>query len=65
MHRYFTFVTAGLALLMSSISITVVAVALPGLTGDLGTNVLWAAWSISIYQLATTFIWELRSSWPS
>jgi len=59
MHRYFTFITAGLALLVSSISITVVAVALPSLTGDLGTNILWAAWSISIYQLATTVIMPL------
>ena len=54
MRRYLIFVAAGLSLLMSSIDGTVVAVALPNLIKDLGTNVLWAAWTISIYFIATT-----------
>jgi EmrB/QacA subfamily drug resistance transporter len=54
MRRYLIFVAAGLGLLMSSIDGTVVAVALPSLIEDLGTNLLWAAWTISIYFIATT-----------
>ncbi len=54
MRRYLIFVAAGLGLLMSSIDGTVVAVALPNLIEDLGTNVLWAAWTISIYFIAAT-----------
>jgi EmrB/QacA subfamily drug resistance transporter len=54
MRRYLIFVAAGLSLLMSSIDGTVVAVALPNLIEDLGTNVLWAAWTISIYFIAIT-----------
>jgi EmrB/QacA subfamily drug resistance transporter len=54
MRRYLIFVAAGLSLLMSSVDGTVVAVALPNLIEDLGTNVLWAAWTISIYFIAIT-----------
>ncbi len=54
MRRYFIFVTVGLSLLMSSIDMTVVAVAFPHLMKDLGANVLWAAWTISIYFIAVT-----------
>jgi EmrB/QacA subfamily drug resistance transporter len=56
MRRYFIFVSAGLSLLMYSIDTTVVAVALPHLMRDLGTNVLWAAWTISIYLVAVTSV---------
>jgi len=54
MRRYFVFATAGLGLLMSSIDGSVVAVAFPNIIKDLGTNLLWAAWTISIYFIALT-----------
>jgi len=54
MRRYLIFVSAGLSLLMYSIDSTVVAVAFPHFIRDLGTNVLWAGWTISIYLIAVT-----------
>ncbi len=54
MRRYLIFVSAGLGLLMYSIDTTVVAVAFPNFIKDFGTNVLWAAWTISIYLIAVT-----------
>ncbi len=54
MRRYLIFASAGLSLLMYSIDSTVVAVAFPNLIKDLNTNVLWAAWTISIYLIAVT-----------
>ena len=54
MRRYLIFAIAGLGLLMSSIDGSVVAVAFPHLIRDLGTNVLWAAWTMSIYFIAIT-----------
>ena len=39
---------------MFSIDTTVVAVAFPHFIKDLGTNVLWAAWAVSIYFIAAT-----------
>lgn len=59
MHRYLIFMNVALCLFMASIDITVVAVAFPNLTRDLGTNILWAAWTISVYQLAVTIIMPL------
>ena len=59
MRRYLIFVSAGLSLLMYSIDMTVVAVAFPNFIKDLGTNVLWAAWTISIYLVAVTSIMPL------
>jgi EmrB/QacA subfamily drug resistance transporter len=56
MRRYLIFASAGLGLLMYSIDSTVVAVAFPSLIQDLGTNVLWAAWTISIYLVAVTSV---------
>ncbi len=43
-----------MGLLMSAIDITVVAVAFPHFIRDLHTNVLWAAWSLSVYEIAVT-----------
>ena len=54
MRRYVIFASAGLSLLMWSIDSEVVAVAFPHLIKDLHTNVLWAAWTISIYLIALT-----------
>jgi EmrB/QacA subfamily drug resistance transporter len=54
MRPYLVFATAGLGLLMYSIDSTVVAVAFPRFIKDFHTNVLWAAWTISIYYIAVT-----------
>ena len=59
MRRYLIFVSAGLSLFMYSIDSTMVAVAFPNLIKDFGTNVLWAAWTISIYLVAITSIMPL------
>jgi EmrB/QacA subfamily drug resistance transporter len=59
MRRYLIFVSAGLGLLMYSIDTTVVAVAFPHFIKDLGTNVLWAAWTISIYLVAVASVMPL------
>ncbi|MGD0234157.1 MAG: MFS transporter [Syntrophorhabdales bacterium] len=62
MRRYFVFVIAGFALLMYSIDGTVVAVAFPNLIRDLNTNVLWAAWTISIFFIAVTLAMPLAGN---
>ena len=62
MRRYLIFFSVGLGLLMSSIDSTVVAVAFPNLIQDLGTNVLWAAWTISIYLIAATSVMPLMGN---
>ena len=54
MRRYLVFISAGLCLLMYSIDATAVAVAFPNFIRDLNTNVLWAAWTISIFFIAVT-----------
>jgi EmrB/QacA subfamily drug resistance transporter len=59
MRRYFIFISAGISLLMYSIDSTVVAVAFPHFIKDLGTNVLWAAWTISIYLVAVASVMPL------
>ena len=56
MRPYLIFASAGLSLLMYSIDSTVVAVAFPHFIKDLSTNVLWAAWTISIYLVAVTSV---------
>ena len=62
MRRYLIFVSAGLGLLMYSIDTTVVAVAFPHFIKDLRTNVLWAAWTISIYLIAVTSVMPLMGN---
>ena len=62
MRRYLIFISAGLSLFMYSIDSTMVAVAFPNLIRDLGTNVLWAAWTISIYLVAITSIMPLMGN---
>ena len=62
MRRYLIFVSAGLGLLMYSIDSTVVAVAFPNFIKDFGTNVLWAAWTISIYLIAVTSVMPLMGN---
>lgn len=51
MRRYLIFVCAGLALLMYSIDGTVVAVAFPNFIRELGSNVLWTGWTISVFLI--------------
>ena len=62
MRRYLIFVSAGLSLLMYSIDSTAVAVAFPHFMKDFGTNVLWAAWTISIYLIALTSVMPLMGN---
>jgi EmrB/QacA subfamily drug resistance transporter len=47
---------------MYSIDSTAVAVAFPHFIKDLGTNVLWAAWTISIYMVAVTSVMPLMGN---
>jgi MFS family permease len=62
MRRYLIFISAGLSLLMYSIDSTAVAVAFPHFIKDFGTNVLWAAWTISIYLVAVTSVMPLMGN---
>ena len=62
MRRYLIFISLGFSLLMSSIDLTVVAVAFPHLIKDLGTNVLWAAWTLSIYFIAYATVMPLAGN---
>jgi len=62
MRRYLIFGSAGLGLLMYSIDGTAVAVAFPNFIKDFGTNVLWAAWTISIYLVAVTSVMPLMGN---
>jgi EmrB/QacA subfamily drug resistance transporter len=62
MRRYLIFVSAGLGLLMYSIDGTAVAVAFPNFIKDFYTNVLWAAWTISIYLVAVTSVMPLMGN---
>jgi EmrB/QacA subfamily drug resistance transporter len=62
MRRYFIFVSAGLGLLMYTIDSTAVAVAFPSFMKDFQTNVLWAAWTISIYLVAVTSVMPLMGN---
>jgi len=47
---------------MYSIDTTAVAVAFSRFISDLGTNVLWAAWTISIYLIAVTSVMPLMGN---
>ena len=62
MRRYLIFASAGLGLLMYSIDSTAVAVAFPNFIKDFDTNVLWAAWTISIYMVAVTSVMPLMGN---
>jgi EmrB/QacA subfamily drug resistance transporter len=62
MHRYLIFVTAGLGLLMYSIDGTAVAVAFPKLMEELNTNVLWAAWTVSMFYIGVTMAMPLAGN---
>lgn len=61
-RRYLIFGAAGLSLFMYSIDSTAVAVAFPNFLHDFGTNVLWAAWTLSIYMIAVTSVMPLMGN---
>ena len=52
MRRYLIFFSVGLSLLMHAIDATAVVVAFPNFIKVFDTNVLWAAWTISMYLVA-------------
>ena len=62
MRRYFIFASVGLGLLMYTIDSTAVAVAFPNFMKDFHANVLWAAWTISIYLVAITSVMPLMGN---
>ena len=55
-QAYLIFAVVGLALLMSSIDSTIVAVGLPSLLTDLKTNLALVGWTITGYQFAQSII---------
>lgn len=55
-RRYIVFAVISLALLMSSIDSTIVAVALESIRRDLHTNVIWEGWTITGYQLGQLLV---------
>ncbi len=59
MRRYLIFFSIGLSLLMYAIDATAVVVAFPNLIKAFDTNVLWAAWTISIYLVAVSSMMPL------
>jgi len=54
--RYLFFAAAALSLLMFSIDSTVVAVAIPAITRDLGTSLVWVGWTLTAYSLVQTVV---------
>jgi EmrB/QacA subfamily drug resistance transporter len=62
MRRYLIFASVGTGLLMYTIDSTAVAVAFPNFIKDFDTNVLWAAWTISIYLVSVTSVMPLMGN---
>jgi EmrB/QacA subfamily drug resistance transporter len=62
MRSYLIFFTASLSIFMTAIDATVVAVAFPNFTRELHSNVLWSAWTISIYFIAVTMAMPLAGN---
>lgn len=54
MSRYLIFGTAGLALLLYSMSMSSLSVAFPAITSSFDASLVLAGWVLSIYQLAAT-----------
>lgn len=50
------FATVSLALLMSSIDLTIVSVSIPAILADLNTNLAYVSWVITGYQLSSTTV---------
>ena len=62
MRSYLIFFTAGFSIFMNAIDATVVSVAFPSFTRELHSNVLWSAWTISIYFIAATMTMPLAGN---
>ena len=62
MRRYLIFAAAGLSLFMYSIDGTAVAVAFPNFISEFDTDILWAAWTLSIYMVAVTSMMPLMGN---
>lgn len=58
-RKHVIFGVVALALLMSSIDSTIVAVALPAMRADLHTSITLAGWTITAYQLGTLLVMPL------
>jgi EmrB/QacA subfamily drug resistance transporter len=58
-RRYLIFAVVGLALLMSSIDSTIVAVGLHTIMNEFHTSLAWVAWTLIGFQLASTIILPL------
>ncbi|MER3419010.1 MAG: MFS transporter [Chloroflexota bacterium] len=58
-RKYVIFGLVALALLMSSIDSTIVAVALPAMRADLHTDIALIGWTITAYQLGTLLVMPL------
>jgi EmrB/QacA subfamily drug resistance transporter len=56
---YLLFGLVGLGLLMSSINLTIVAVALPAMTRSLDTSLSWVGWTLTAYQLVMVVVLPL------
>ncbi|MBI2957879.1 MAG: hypothetical protein HYY32_03460, partial [Chloroflexi bacterium] len=48
-HAYIVFATVAVALLMSSLDSTIVAVSLPTMLSELNTDLPWLSWSLTGY----------------
>jgi EmrB/QacA subfamily drug resistance transporter len=62
LRRYLIFASAALSLFMYSIDSTAVAVAFPNFIREFNTNILWAAWTLSIYMVAVTSMMPLMGN---
>lgn len=58
-RRWLIFAVVSMALFMSSIDHTVVAIALPSIQADLGTGLEWAGWTVTIYSLGAVLVMPL------
>lgn len=55
-HPFVVFAVVGMALLMSSVDATIVAVALPTMLRELNTNLVWIGWTLTGYILVSTIV---------
>ncbi|MGH2600424.1 MAG: DHA2 family efflux MFS transporter permease subunit [Dehalococcoidia bacterium] len=58
-RKYVIFSLVAMALLMSSIDSTIVAVGLPAMRESLGTSILLIGWTLTAYQLGTLLVMPL------
>jgi EmrB/QacA subfamily drug resistance transporter len=58
-RRVLVFATVSIALLMASVDQTIVATALPSIQRDLGAQVNWSSWTITVYALGQVLVMPL------